>query len=49
MLNRALRTLEGDTIINMGFFIRDLHEQIQELYQKQIDAYRGEPFIVYRG
>jgi tetratricopeptide (TPR) repeat protein len=49
MLNRALRTLEGDTIINMGFFIRDLHQQIQQLYQKQIGTYHGKSFIVYRG
>jgi tetratricopeptide (TPR) repeat protein len=49
MLNRALRMLEGDTIINMGFFIRDLHKQIQELYQKQVSGYRGKSFIVYRG
>jgi hypothetical protein len=31
MLDRALRLLEVDTIINMGFFIRDLHYQIQQL------------------
>jgi tetratricopeptide (TPR) repeat protein len=49
MLNRALRTLEGDTIINMGFFIRDLHEQIQQLYQKQVSSYHGKSFTVYRG
>jgi len=49
MLNRALRTLEGDTIINMGFFIHDLHQQIQELYQKQVGTYLGKAFIVYRG
>jgi hypothetical protein len=49
MLNRALRTLEGDTIINMGFFIRDLHQQIQQLYQKQVGSYNGKSFIVYRG
>jgi tetratricopeptide (TPR) repeat protein len=49
MLNRALRMLEGDTIINMGFFIHDLHEQIQQLYQKQVADYRGKSFIVYRG
>ena len=34
MLNRALRTLEGDTMIHMGFFIRDLHKQIQQLTSK---------------
>jgi hypothetical protein len=36
MLNRALRTLEGDTIINMGFFIRDLQQQIHELHQNRL-------------
>jgi len=49
MLNRALRTLEGDTIINMGFFIRDIHQQIQELYEKQVGTYRGKSLTVYRG
>ena len=49
MLNRALRTLEGDTIVNMGFFIRDLHNQIQELYQNQVSTYGGQSFTVYRG
>ncbi|CAF1266407.1 unnamed protein product [Adineta steineri] len=49
MLNRALRTLEADTIINMGFFIRDLHQQLQQLHEKQLPQYRGEPFTVYRG
>jgi tetratricopeptide (TPR) repeat protein len=49
MLNQALRTLDGDTIINMGFFIRDLHQQIQELYQRQVGTYRGKSFKVYRG
>jgi hypothetical protein len=49
MLNRALRTLEGDTIINMGFFIRDLHQQIQELHRNQVSTYHGKSFTVYRG
>ncbi|CAF1555162.1 unnamed protein product, partial [Adineta steineri] len=49
MLNRALRTLEADTIINMGFFIRDLHQQITQLHQQQLPSYGGKPFIVYRG
>jgi tetratricopeptide (TPR) repeat protein len=49
MLNRALRTLEGDTIIKMGFFVRDLHQQIEQLYQKQISDYPEKSFIVYRG
>jgi tetratricopeptide (TPR) repeat protein len=49
MLNRALRNLEGDIIINMGFFIHDLHRQIEELYKTQVSSYRGKPFLVYRG
>ena len=49
MLNLALRMLEADTIINMGFFIRDLHKQIQELHRKQINNYQGNSFTVYRG
>ena len=49
MLNRALRNLEADTIIKMGFFIRDLHRQIEQLHQKQISGYHGKTFIIYRG
>ncbi|CAF4194677.1 unnamed protein product, partial [Adineta steineri] len=49
MLNDALRYMEGDTIINMGFFIHDLHQQIQQLYQQQVNSYHGKPFLVYRG
>ncbi|CAF1410984.1 unnamed protein product [Adineta steineri] len=49
MLNRALRTLDADTIINMGFFIHDLHEQINQLHKQQLPNYHGEPLVVYRG
>ncbi|CAF1503285.1 unnamed protein product, partial [Adineta steineri] len=49
ILNYALRSMESDTIINMGFFIHDLHQQIQQLHQQQVHSYHGEPFIVYRG
>ncbi|CAF0830815.1 unnamed protein product [Adineta steineri] len=49
MLNYALRSMEGDTIINMGFFIHDLHQQIQQLHQQQLSSYHDKPFIVYRG
>ncbi|CAF4198749.1 unnamed protein product, partial [Adineta steineri] len=49
MLNRALRTLDADTIINMGFFLRDLHQQIQQLYEQQISTYDRKPLVVYRG
>jgi tetratricopeptide (TPR) repeat protein len=33
----------------MGFFIRDLHQQIQELHRKQVACYHGNSFTVYRG
>ena len=49
MLNDALRMLEVGTIINMGFFIRDLHQQIEQLHKQQVRSYRGKPFVVYRG
>jgi hypothetical protein len=48
-LNRALRTMEGDIIIKMGFFIHDLHYQIEYLHQQQINAGRKKSFTVYRG
>ncbi|CAF4685824.1 unnamed protein product, partial [Rotaria socialis] len=50
MLNRALRTLEVDTIIKMGFFLRDLHEQIVQLYKQQfMNDNPSSSFVVYRG
>ncbi|CAF1323388.1 unnamed protein product [Adineta steineri] len=49
MLNYALRTLEADIIITMGFFIRHLHQQIQQLYEQQINSYGKKAFLVYRG
>ncbi|CAF3866253.1 unnamed protein product [Adineta steineri] len=49
MLNDALRSMEGETIINMGFFIRDLHQQLQKLQQEQLNVLHDKPFIVYRG
>ncbi|CAF3965354.1 unnamed protein product [Adineta steineri] len=49
MLNYALRTLNVDTIITMGFFICHLHQQIQQLYEQQLSTYGKETFIVYRG
>jgi len=35
MVNRALRTMEIDLIIKLGFFICDLHDHIAELHSKQ--------------
>ena len=49
MLNRALRNFQADTIINMGFLIRDLHRQIERLYQKQGSGSNEKTFTVYRG
>ncbi|CAF1518823.1 unnamed protein product [Adineta steineri] len=49
MLNDGLRSMQGDIIINMGFFIHDLHQQIQQLHQQQLSSYQDKPFIVYRG
>lgn len=46
MLNKALRKQDTELIIRMGFFIRDLHEQIEQVYSKM-----GKPcsLTVYRG
>ncbi|CAF0926073.1 unnamed protein product [Adineta steineri] len=49
MLNSALRTLDADGIITMGFFMCRLHQEIQQLHQQQFNSDHGEPFIVYRG
>ncbi|CAF0760316.1 unnamed protein product [Adineta steineri] len=49
MLNQALRTLDADIIINMGFFLRDVHQKIQQLYKQQVSTYERKPFILYRG
>ncbi|CAF1561726.1 unnamed protein product [Adineta steineri] len=49
MLNYALRTLDADAIITMGFFMCHLHQQIQQLYEQQLSIYVGEKFIVDRG
>lgn len=49
MLNRALRHLEVDTILKMGFFIRDLHRNIEQLHSEQTGEDRGRYSTVYRG
>ncbi|CAF3711410.1 unnamed protein product [Rotaria sp. Silwood1] len=49
MLNGALRTLNGDIIIRMGVFLRDVHRQIEALHKKQVNQYDGKDFKVYRG
>ncbi|CAF1115420.1 unnamed protein product [Adineta steineri] len=50
MLNQALRSMDVDMIIRMGFFINDLQCDIQRLHSKQFDGRRsGTTFTVYRG
>ncbi|CAF3265952.1 unnamed protein product [Rotaria sp. Silwood2] len=49
MLNGALRTLDGDIIIRMGFFLCDVHRQIEQLHSKQVSRYHGKVFTVFRG
>ncbi|CAF1055743.1 unnamed protein product [Rotaria magnacalcarata] len=49
MVNQALRTHEVDTIIKMGFFIQDLHEEISKLHTKQVNNHDKQSFVVYRG
>jgi len=48
-LNRALRMLDIDTIIKMGFFIQDLCKAIEKVHNKQTDGQAKQSFIVYRG
>jgi tetratricopeptide (TPR) repeat protein len=50
MLNRALQMRDVDIIIKMGFFIGDLHRQIETLHKEQFgDHQAGKALIVYRG
>ncbi|CAF3093808.1 unnamed protein product, partial [Rotaria sp. Silwood2] len=37
-----------EAMTKMGFFIRNLHRQLEELHKKQLDNYMTK-FIVYRG
>jgi tetratricopeptide (TPR) repeat protein len=46
MLNKALRTQDIEVIIKMGFFVRDLHEHIEQLHSQR--EHRQE-LIVFRG
>ncbi|CAF3498465.1 unnamed protein product [Adineta steineri] len=50
MLSRALRLLDVDILIRMGFFIRDIHRHIQQLHSEQIKTTdSNKSFTVYRG
>jgi tetratricopeptide (TPR) repeat protein len=50
MLNLALRTMDAQIIIKIGFFIRDLHLHIAHLHSEQyFGSSQSCPFTVYRG
>ena len=51
MLNRALRTMEIDLIIKMGFFLKDVHNHIVKLHSQQFNGHQhhSNSFTVYRG
>ena len=50
MLNRALRMMEVDLIIKMGFFLRDVHNHLVALHREQyVERHHSHSFIVYRG
>jgi len=50
MLNSALRLMDVNVIIKMGFFISNLHCHIEQLHSKQFgDRPSGNSFTVYRG
>ena len=46
MLNRALRTLDIEVILKLGFYIQHLHRQISEIHQSTPS---NTIFRVYRG
>ena len=48
MLNRGLRSLDMEAMTKLGFFIRHLHIQLEELHQEQSANFQ-KAFIVYRG
>ncbi|CAF4085708.1 unnamed protein product [Adineta steineri] len=50
MLNQSLRLMNADIIIQMGFFINDLHRGIQRLHSEQFHGQQSnKTFTVYRG
>ena len=50
MLNKALRSMEVELIVKMGFFVRDLHNNITALHTEQYSGHNhSDSFTVYRG
>jgi tetratricopeptide (TPR) repeat protein len=49
MLNRVLRNQEVSIIIKLGFFIRDLHRQLEILHAQQYGKQQSHLLTLYRG
>ncbi len=50
MLNTTLRLMDVNFIIKMGFFIGDLHRQLEQLHSEQFNEHpSGRTFTVYHG
>jgi hypothetical protein len=50
MLNHALRVMNADVIIKMGFFISDLHRQLEQLHYEQYNKHHNDEILtLYRG
>ncbi|CAF1603052.1 unnamed protein product, partial [Adineta ricciae] len=51
MLNNALRIMDGDVLVRMGFFVTDLHRNIEQLHKEQFvnTPWSSLVFTVYRG
>ncbi|CAF4908657.1 unnamed protein product, partial [Rotaria socialis] len=48
MINRALWSLDMETMTKTGFFIRNLHRQLEQLNRQQACTFE-QKFMVYRG
>ncbi|CAF4869424.1 unnamed protein product [Rotaria socialis] len=48
MLNRGLRSLDTEAMSKLGFSIRSLHRQLEQLHQEQSANFK-KSFTVYRG
>ena len=49
-LNCALRLMDVDIILKMGWFIRDLHRDIEQRHKEQFgECHSNESFTIYRG
>ncbi|CAF4220635.1 unnamed protein product [Rotaria sp. Silwood2] len=49
MLENSLKTLDFEAIIKLGFFIQDLHKQLEKLHSEQFKKGKRKLLTVYRG